>query len=232
MCTAAHWGTCLYVRPKQSRSQWDTASVPQLCFPRQPQRLVTHSLDPLCTCPCTLVCAHTSALAFLAVSLSQPLHLPPWRDPFSEWKTCLDVSEIYISAHTRGASLLRLKEVKGEKKEMNFKVYRHVLSQYPALWPCLIYEAASFIFSPVVYQPHETSTRTSFLTTYTEMFSLTPLYALTHTHRQTHTTGCHHYNTGMFDEQYCQQVRGKKGTNVWVIGIEPLFLSLTTKTHK
>lgn len=66
---------------------------------------------------------------------------------------------------------------------MNFKVYRHVLSQYPALWPCLIYEAASFIFSPVVYQPHETSSRTSFSATYTEMFPLTPLYA--HTDRHT-----------------------------------------------
>lgn len=148
-------------------------------FPRQPQRLVMHWLAPLCTC--TRAHTHIRSHAFLVVSLSQPLHLPPWRDPFSKWKTCLDVSEIYISAHTRGAGLLRLKEVKGEKKEMNFKVYRHVLSQYPALWPCLIYEAASFIFSPVVYQPHETSTRTSFLTTYTEMFSFTPRYAHTDT---------------------------------------------------
>lgn len=120
--------------------------------------------------PChTLTHAHTR---YFAISSSLALHLPPWRDPFSEWKTCLDVSEIYISAHTQGARLLRLKEEKGVKKEMNFKVYRHVLSQYPALWPCLIYEAASFIFSPVVYQPHETSTRTSFLTTYTEMCAL------------------------------------------------------------
>lgn len=194
MCTTAHWGTCLYVRPKQSGSQRDSARVPQPSF--------HDSLSALSH-------IHSTPLR-LAISLSQALHLPPWRDPFSEWKTCLDVSEIYISAHTRGASLLRLKEVKGEKKEMNFKVYRHVLSQYPALWHCLIYEAASFIFSPVVYQPHETSSRTSFLATYTEIFSLSLPFTHAHTDRQTHTTGCHHYNRGMFDEQYCQQVRGKR----------------------
>lgn len=45
---------------------------------------------------------------------------------------------------------------------MNFKVHRHVLSQYPALWLCLIYEAAAFILSPVVYQPHETSSCSSY----------------------------------------------------------------------
>lgn len=87
---------------------------------------------------------------------------------------------------------------------MNFKVHRHVLSQYPALWPCLIYEAASFIFSPVVYQPHETSTRTSFLTTYTEMYTLALACAYT-----LQTTDCYHYNTRMFDEQYCQQAQNK-----------------------
>lgn len=155
MCTITV-GTCLRVTKAQriTARQSEHASAE---FPQQPQPLVTHSLT------------HTR---YFAISSSLPLHLPPWRDPFSEWKTCLDVSEIYISAHTQGARLLRLKEEKGGKKEMNFKVYRHVLSQYPALWPCLIYEAASFIFSPVVYQPHETSTRTSFLTTYTEMCAL------------------------------------------------------------
>ena len=94
---------------------------------------------------------------------------------------------------------------------MNFKVYRHVLSQYPALWPCLIYEAASFIFSPVVYQPHETSTRTSFLTTYTEIALL--LRTLLQ------TTDCYHYNTRMFDEQYRQQAQNKGNKRVRVIGI-------------
>lgn len=88
---------------------------------------------------------------------------------------------------------------------MNFKVHRHVLSQYPALWPCLIYEAASFIFSPVVYQPHETSTRTSILTTYTEKSALT----LSNAHIL-HTTDCYHYNTRMFDERYCQQAKNKR----------------------
>lgn len=87
---------------------------------------------------------------------------------------------------------------------MNFKVHRHVLSQYPALWPCLIYEAASFIFSPVVYQPHETSIRTSFLTTYTEMRA--PAFSHPHMHQ---TTDGYHYNTRMFDEQYCQQAENK-----------------------
>lgn len=108
---------------------------------------------------------------------------------------------------------------------MNFKVYRHVLSQYPALWPCLIYEAASFIFSPVVYQPHETSTRTSFLTTYTEMCTL----ALSYTH-SLQTTACYHYNTGMFDEQYCQQAwkKGNKRVGDWDI----VGGSLSTNTHK
>lgn len=63
---------------------------------------LTHSLTHACN---------------IAISSSLPLRLPPWRDPFSEWKTCLDVSEIYISAHTQGARLLRLKEEKGEKKK-------------------------------------------------------------------------------------------------------------------
>lgn len=176
-------------------------------FQRQLSLLVTHSSAP----------AHTHRHTHARITrhlIVLPLHLPPWRDPFSEWKTCLDVSEIYISAHTQGASLLRLKEVKGGKKEMNFKVYRHVLSQYPALWPCLIYEAASFIFSPVVYQPHETSTRTSFLTTYTEMFTLAPPYTRTH----------FRLPTVIITIQACLMNNiankwGKKGTNVWVIGI-------------
>lgn len=87
---------------------------------------------------------------------------------------------------------------------MNFKVHRHVLSQYPALWPCLIYEAASFIFSPVVYQPHETSARTLFLTTYTETY--VPALA---SHTLFPTAECYHYNTRRFDEQYCQQAQNK-----------------------
>lgn len=108
---------------------------------------------------------------------------------------------------------------------MNFKVYRHVLSQYPALWPCLIYEAASFIFSPVVYQPHETSTRTSFLTTYTEMCAPALSYAYT-----LQTADCYHYNTGMFDEQYCQQVwkKGNKRVGDWdIVGGAPSLFPLT-----
>lgn len=114
---------------------------------------------------------------------------------------------------------------------MNFKVYRHVLSQYPALWPCLIYEAASFIFSPVVYQPHETSTRTSFLTTYTEMCALALSYA-----RTLQTTDCYHYNTGMCDEQYCQQAwkKGSKRVGDWDIvgGSLSLFpLTLINRDH-
>lgn len=92
---------------------------------------------------------------------------------------------------------------------MNFKVHRHVLSQYPALWPCLIYEAASFIFSPVVYQPHETSTRTLFLTTYTEMCARAHSYE-----HILQTTDCYHYNTRMFDEQYCQQAQNKGNKRV------------------
>lgn len=106
---------------------------------------------------------------------------------------------------------------------MNFKVHRHVLSQYPALWPCLIYEAASFIFSPVVYQPHETSTRTPFLTTHTQMFALTFSHAL-------QTADCYHYNTRMFDEQYCQQALNKGNKCVSygdIVGVSRPVSSLT-----
>lgn len=111
---------------------------------------------------------------------------------------------------------------------MNFKVYRHVLSQYPALWPCLIYEAASFIFSPVVYQPHETSTRTSFLTTYTEMCALA--LCLTHTRFRPLTV--------IITIHAClmNNIANKhrtKGTNVRVIGIQfEVLFSLSTNTHK
>lgn len=75
MCAAAHWGACLYVRPKQSRSPQDTASVPRLGF--------HHGLSALSHIRSAL-CARAHVLGFLAVSLSQPLHLPPRRDPFSE----------------------------------------------------------------------------------------------------------------------------------------------------
>ncbi|KAG8014720.1 Centlein, partial [Nibea albiflora] len=69
--------------------------------------------------------------------------------------------------------------------------------------------------NPVVYQPHETSTRTSFLTTYTEMCALALSYAQT-----LQTTDCYHYNTRMFDEQYCQQAQNKGNKRVKTLSEE------------
>lgn len=89
---------------------------------------------------------------------------------------------------------------------MNFKVHRHVLSQYPAPWPCLIYEAASFILNTVVYKPHETFSSTWFLTTYTGKSGLLFSLSLIHT---LHTADCYHYNIRMLDEQNCQQAQNK-----------------------
>lgn len=87
----------------QSAADRRQSEHPSAEFSRQPLlRLLSHTQWH--------TCARVTRHLFL------PLRLPPWRDPFSEWKTCLDISEIYISARTRRARLLRLKEEKGGKK--------------------------------------------------------------------------------------------------------------------
>ena len=72
---------------------------------------------------------------------------------------------------------------------MNFKVHRHVLSQYPAPGPCLIYEAGAFICSLVVYQPHAQPGLSSALPLQTHQELHTHTHTRTHAH--THTRAPH-----------------------------------------
>lgn len=95
------------------------------------------------------LCIH-SLVAHLQTWLTIPsillFLLPAWRDPFSEWKTCLDVSEIYISAHTcREKACFALKEEKGMKKRNEFQSIAACPQSIsgtmalPYLWSCLFH---------------------------------------------------------------------------------------------
>lgn len=94
---------CLYA----TKAQWITARRQETPL----RRVLNDSF--ILTSPIHSLVAHSQT--WLAISSILLFLLPAWRNPFSEWKTSLDVSEIYISAGEK--AYFALKEEKGWKKK-------------------------------------------------------------------------------------------------------------------